>query len=148
MNRNSAVKLLQHHRDWLKNLKSKGDVGRAQNIVVGCMQFLNSAGKSPQSWLDRKKNRRTIIRDIQAAHTNPAGRKVLLGLIDFTMSEIEAHVWLDDFMADALQVGKWDTKYLTEAQKKAMQDGRKRARKKEEEDERNRAEEVRNRLRK
>jgi hypothetical protein len=123
---------LRLQRDWVKGQTASTMEGgwQAQNIMVGCVQAINSCGRSIQDWLGREKDRRSLLRRIQQTYVTRRGKRLLVKLIDLAASELGACIWLDDFAADALPLQREPRpkRKLSEAHKRAMREGYRRAR--------------------
>lgn len=135
MNKNRSVQELARAATWAKDLGGKQglsaeDGWRMQNVMVGAILLINQCGRSVQGWLDREPGRRGALKRVQKGSRR--GGKALRDLLGLAISELEAAVWLDEVDVGPLPIGK-EPKKLSEAQKRAMQQGaaRKRRKKKE-----------------
>ena len=86
----------------LKNLEWNRKAEDTTNAVIGCVQTVNQCGQSLQGWLDRKPDRRRLLRQLIKGRTTQKGRKVLGELIDYTISVVEARKWVKKFWVGAL----------------------------------------------
>ena len=108
----------------LKNLEWNRKAEDTTNAVIGCVQTVNQCGQSLQGWLDRKPDRRRVLRQLITGCATQKGRKAFQQLIDYTISVVKARKWVKKFWVGALPI-RWETKgTLTEAQKAALNAGR------------------------
>ncbi len=131
MDRKRIAQDLRRNREWIKRqLQSRRprtvDGWTAENIMVGCIQFTNCCGHSLREWIDRKAGRRAALERIQSSYQTRRGNRVLIALVDLTVSELEACTWMDEFPVGALPI-KAEPKRLSLAQRVALARGRQRA---------------------
>lgn len=132
MKKRTVIANLRTHKKWVETQRGtrvNEEAGyEAQNILVGCAQLLLSGGGvSINEWVTRKTYRTDVVRRIQRTYVTKQGNRALLDLIDLTISSLEACTWEDDFLPGALPIVR-EARRVSEAQQKAMREGRDRAR--------------------
>ncbi len=147
LHRRHILRVLAAIRTWLTGRKGKtqteADQWRAENILIGCAQILKQCGADFGGWLDRtrrkRRSRRRLLRHVRTNFNRGDGLKVLLELIDFTESALQAAVWLDTLWVGALPILVKPV-VVTEAQRAALCKARqtKRARRQQEQEQRER----------
>lgn len=79
-----------------------------ENVVIGCTQLLRQCGQPLAGWIDRRPERRRVLRQVLrrvvGAGTKPQGRKVVGDLVRFTAAVLDACVWREVFWLGAMPV--------------------------------------------
>ncbi len=131
LQRRHILRALAAVRTWLMGRKGRTqtepDQWRAENVLIGCAEILRRCGADFAGWLDRTKpkrrSRRRLLQHVRTNFNRDDGLKVLLELIDFTESALQAAVWLDTLWVGALPILVKPV-VVTEAQWAALDRGR------------------------
>jgi hypothetical protein len=128
MEKKTTIHHLRRCRDWLRKQQGKeADLEsgwKAQNILIGCCQVIHACnGDSARPWLDRRPNRRKILRRIDDRYCTREGNRVLRQLVDYAIVELEACVWVKDLDPGALPIEK-EPRRLSKAHNRALHAGR------------------------
>ena len=125
MKKRILLKNLDKAAEWLA--AKQRDHDQAVNIMVGCFGVLQQAGQHDMAgWLDRKPDRRRVLKNIQKSHLSKRGNKVLRDLVSLTISAVEACTWIDNWLPGALPVPTASGRSMKDGQQAKMQQGRKR----------------------
>jgi hypothetical protein len=120
--RQFIIRALDQATKWLLSKRGQpgraGDPWHAVNILVGTLDCLNQCGYSIQSWLDRRTDRRRILRDIRNRYATPAPNKVLRDLVALAKAAVSACSWRSPYPLGALPSG--EPRPATDAQRAAM----------------------------
>lgn len=124
------VQNLRECRKWaVKHLAAKWrteDSWQAQNVVVGCVQVVNQTGRTIQEWAGGKAGRLDQLQRIQQTYPTRRGNRVLIDLIDWAQSTLEACCWRSTFWVGALPLQR-EPRPVTDAQRAGLARGREKA---------------------
>ena len=125
MNKRVLLKNLDKAAEWAA--AKQRDHDQAVNIMVGCFGVLRQAGQRDiTGWIDRKPERRRVLKNIQKLYLSKLGNKVLRDLVSLTISAVEACTWIDNWLPGALPVPIASGRPMKDGQQAKMQQGRKR----------------------